>query len=499
MEHKKIITSQAKWMEVPTSNIPTPFADNEVVVHAEKASGPTNTSEKLENMLSPIDKGVPKNNYQCWSTGKIQPTPNTPRTEYGEWYANLRQTLYDELYLHLPTMIESLKNDQSSIISAKDESQRSETNVDAISKIQSDILRLNTQHNRLCDMVNGYQDQVEVWKVTVQAIQTRERDLTKDIRDQKKSRENHEKEINNRMKNLMSIENKIKEEFNEMKKIKNDLKSIQKSTEIKEITKAQEFVGAKYDEIIEETKKVAEQVKSYADEKTKSDKQLHEINKRLETNIKHTHHNSKYSRKDCAELGGVNTTLNDTNSKGERVENCKKLVIDICKEMHLIIPPSAISTAHRLAQHPDKTTPPAIIVRFAIRDFRNDVFSLKSIAREKKVWSCANIEKLYINESLTPEAKKLLYHTKILKREMFRIHGNIWVWTHQGEVYIRKDGDGFQRIRVECIDDLDKIRNGEISLDKLPTENTYLKESPSDIPLHHTGPNDDRVIEIRTK
>jgi hypothetical protein len=75
------------------------------------------------------------------------------------------------------------------------------------------------------------------------------------------------------------------------------------------------------------------------------------------------------------------------------------------------------------------------------------------------------MSQLYINESLTPQAKKLLYFTKKLRKELSDVHGKIWVWTHHGEVYMRKDGYGYEAVRIDSDKDLDKIRDGDISLD----------------------------------
>ena len=146
-------------------------------------------------------------------------------------------------------------------------------------------------------------------------------------------------------------------------------------------------------------------------------------------------------------------------------ENCKQMIVNICKELHYIVPISEISIAHRLKQHHSKTGPPGIIVRFKDREIRNDVLELKSQLRDKHYWISYGIERLYINEQLTPDKRKLMYETKVFTREMFRIHGRISVWTYKGEIFIRKSVLNAPKRKIKCTQDLDDIRGGSLSID----------------------------------
>ena len=234
----------------------------------------------------------------------------------------------------------------------------------------------------------------------------------------------------------------------------------QTAEEMAEITKSQEFVSKKYDELLAQTRIMKETFDNNLNTQKTMDKKLTNVEKKVDTNIKTSRHNAKYTRRDCTILEGVKKTLN-ANGK----EDCKKLVMDIFKELHLIIDENLISTAHRLHKHASKSGPPGIIVKFVSRDARNSVYALKEAAREKVSWRCCEIERLYINECLTPETKRLLYNTKIFKREMKRIHGDIFVWTYKGDVFVRKDGENNPRIKIISEDDLNKVRSGEINMD----------------------------------
>ena len=146
-----------------------------------------------------------------------------------------------------------------------------------------------------------------------------------------------------------------------------------------------------------------------------------------------TEHGLNYSRLECLEFDGV-PTVKDRDGK----ENCKLQILEICKELNYWIPEYTISTAHRKKQHYSKKGPAPIIVEFNCKDIRNDVFSLRHQLKDKIYWYCYDIKKLYINESLTPDARKLFYNTRILALELNRIHGKIFTWTFKGEVFIRK-------------------------------------------------------------
>ena len=54
---------------------------------------------------------------------------------------------------------------------------------------------------------------------------------------------------------------------------------------------------------------------------------------------------------------------------------------------------------------------------------------------------------------------------KLFKKEMFRIHGNIFVWTYKGEVFVRKEGANNPRIKINSECDLNEIRKGNIATD----------------------------------
>ena len=106
-----------------------------------------------------------------------------------------------------------------------------------------------------------------------------------------------------------------------------------------------------------------------------------------------------------------------------------------------------------------------MICKFSNRDIRNDVFALRNQIKDKYDWKCYNIKKLYINESLTPDARKLFYKTRVWAKEMQPVHGRIFTWTFKGEIFVRKDTENGPKRKILSEDYLSKLTNGEISLD----------------------------------
>ena len=118
-----------------------------------------------------------------------------------------------------------------------------------------------------------------------------------------------------------------------------------------------------------------------------------------------------------------------------------------------------------MRKHPNQPGPPKIIVKFNNRDIRNDFYDLRYQAREKSDWKCYNIRNLYINEALTPDARKLFYKTRMMMKEMSKEQSRIYVWTFKGEIFVRKDAQNAPKRKISSENELKRIMKGEISLD----------------------------------
>ena len=129
---------------------------------------------------------------------------------------------------------------------------------------------------------------------------------------------------------------------------------------------------------------------------------------------------------------------------------------------------SHLDRSHRLKRRPQrgKNRPPPIIVKFVSRDIRNDVYELWHQIKEKSHWRLYGMQKIYINESLSPETRKLLYKTKQFTREMQQVKGRLFVWTFKGDIYLRKDSAGAPKVKITSELDLNNITEGKVSLNR---------------------------------
>lgn len=166
--------------------------------------------------------------------------------------------------------------------------------------------------------------------------------------------------------------------------------------------------------------------------------------------------NSKYSRRDSIEICGIPL---------KKKEDLKQVVVDICKKMNLVMTKGRISTAHRLKVSDKYKGHPPVIVKFAFRDSRNEVFDLRNTAKDinrSKEWGIHNIRSLFINESLTFEKKKLF---RDLKRYTKENNISLYVWPYHGNIYVREKTNNAPRIQIDSLQDLKDLQSGRRAAD----------------------------------
>ena len=351
----------------------------------------------------------------------------------------LRNIILNEVLLRLPALFDDFLNQNDRSYIGAQGSGHHEDDVD-VEALQKDVVEMKKQNKDWDNKIKGYEKKLEVWTGTVTSIdgeltevQNKIVNFSKDIKQTKKT-------IIKKTEEIDTIRNKIKETMEEtnktrvlLKKSIDELETVD-GKKIIEIEGSQEFVSSQYDKLVEST---TELKNNYVN-----------LEKQVQINSQKSEKNASYTRWDCLEVGGV-----PLNPDFEGKEDCKKMVMDICKALHLSLRDDAISTAHRLKQHPSKTGPPPIIVKFCRRDDRNDVFSLRKQLRTTKV-NILGIDHLFINESLTPEKKKTLYQCKMYARENYERFGKIYIWSFKGNVYARQDVENAKRIKIDHKDDL---------------------------------------------
>ena len=362
-------------------------------------------------------------------------------------YDTVQKTLLAEINVLLPSLVKNSVQEQlKPMLKKRDE-------------LKDEITNLNKK-------VEGYQKQVEQYVELVKTMDsTTLPNVVKDLAELETAWNNKEKSITTKTRDLLSTQNKIQTSFTEINNLHEEWEKLLKAKSegadvVRSIEQSQKYVSEEYEDFREKHKKLISTVTSLEQKVAKQE-------------VK-SEHNANYPRWDSVEISGI--PVRPVDSYGN--ENCKEMVVNICRELHYWLPPSAISTAHRLKMHESRKGPPAMIVKFNNRDIRNDVFALRRQIKGKHYWHCYNIKKLFINESLTADARKLFYKTRVWAKQMEPEHGRIYTWTFKGEIFIRKNIENGPKRKVLSEDFLSKISKGEISLDIPDTPvKSYIHES----------------------
>ena len=155
----------------------------------------------------------------------------------------------------------------------------------------------------------------------------------------------------------------------------------------------------------------------------------------------------QYSCRQNLEFQGIPLTEN---------EDAIELVTKISNLVGVDVKKSDISTVHRLPpkRHAKVADPPAIIARFINRNLRNEIYGKRIAAKHLKEtdYPISGMEKLFINENLTQERKRLLWLTKQTAKNL----NYTYIWTMNGKIYVRKNEDSSSFI-IHNENDLSKL------------------------------------------
>ena len=136
-------------------------------------------------------------------------------------------------------------------------------------------------------------------------------------------------------------------------------------------------------------------------------------------------------------------------SDEEDQDTVEKTVITISRHLGVDISVDDIDAAHRLSKNPQAN----IIVKFRSRKIRDAIFSARS---KLKGTTTKNLDiaterapsRIFINESLTPRRKELMYKARLMKKEghfkfLWSRNGTIWLRVKENSqaVSIRSDSD----------------------------------------------------------
>ena len=221
----------------------------------------------------------------------------------------------------------------------------------------------------------------------------------------------------------------------------------QLSTDMNEIKQAMEFNEAKFSEMITKLNDLTEQV-------TRQEKRVAEIQNEVKNvQVKDEEQSLKldeleqYSRKSSLELHGVPDSLDIS---------CEELVMRVAKKLDVTLTSEEIDITHRLRRKKGERNP--IIVKFISHKKKHELYLARSKLKNLNLGDMLNTEevllvdesvksaKLFINENLTNQRRRLLGNALSLRKE--KLIDN--AWSLDGKIYIKiKMGDKPTLIRTE--------------------------------------------------
>ena len=154
----------------------------------------------------------------------------------------------------------------------------------------------------------------------------------------------------------------------------------------------------------------------------------------------------QYGRRENLEIHGI--PINKDKSTNQIVKHVAALLkVDLTNDQ--------ISTSHRLIPNPyidrskvQKNLP--IIVHFANRDKRNEVYSKRHLLKSD---SKLNTSRIDIRENLTSFRKSLYKEAKKVKNQL----NYDFLWTLQGQIFLRKSPTS-RVIRISSLSALDNLQ-----------------------------------------
>ena len=379
---------------------------------------------------------------------------------------------------------------------------------DEDNKMQHQIKQLHTNINKSENIIKGIKQQITTWTNKVTSLQKHINEVDAERRKEMKrtnvacNKLEEFTQTHTKMKNNLQSLQKLKSELisqstkpsdidRKIENVKTDLEaaieSIQKTNnpingkDIVNIENSQEFINTKFEELKKTVTQENKAIKEHLDE---HDGQIRVMANRVEKTQVKTANNSQYLRRDCAVVEGVPETGEEDDKNHN--QKCKKKVLAVFKELNYIVNPDKISILHRLkeSKHSKPGQPRGIIVKFTSREVCHDVLQLRKACRVKTSWEFDHhARRIFINEALTPEKRKLLYETKTsINRHLYEKHGIIYVWTHHGNIFIRKNAEGAPKIMIKSNWDLYNVMKGFTSLDVKPQRTSLPPEN------HNTTP-----------
>ena len=139
----------------------------------------------------------------------------------------------------------------------------------------------------------------------------------------------------------------------------------------------------------------------------------------------------QYTRSDCLEVRGIPLP------EESQEEDTNEIVLQLSQKMDIPLERNDKSVSHRI-QSTRTSVDPAIIVKFVRREMRGSLYRARK--RMKSITTadfCFSVDKIFINESLTPRNKELFQVCLRFKKD----NSYKFLWTNAGKIFLRRDAD----------------------------------------------------------
>ena len=213
-------------------------------------------------------------------------------------------------------------------------------------------------------------------------------------------------------------------------------------TEIKDVKSSQCHISLQYDDIIKRLDEVVSLKKRVMDLETK----LVEKNEKIE-NLQH--------RLVQVEQYGRRRQLEIRNIKVIDGENTKKVVCTLVSKMGINLNHDDIDACHRIPNYKGQFN--TIIVELNSRKKREEIITKKRAQLNIKSKDIVGVgeEPVYINESLSPHFKNLLWQAK----QKLKTYDYKFVWFKKNLIFAKKDKDSKIVHKIITVADLENIKN----------------------------------------
>ena len=268
------------------------------------------------------------------------------------------------------------------------------------------------------------------------------------LENQNKMMTSNESNINAMMEKLEKMEVDYSNTMKSINKVEENYSILKKTVD--GVLEFQGFINEKYEDQKKQITSLEKQLKNIINQNkelnSKNIEQNNIINS-MKTDItkgkQNTNDLQQYVRREMIDIAGVPRTRN---------EDTDKIVIAVAGLMGLTITNYDIAISHRVSTKPKAP----IIVKFVSRRLRNLMFDrrkqLKNF-RVKDLKVAGNChQKIYINESLTPENAIIFKKTKQTLNSVYK-----YIWTHNGITFVKENDDSVKTF-VRSLSDVKKLQ-----------------------------------------